>query len=60
MLTLEKISKMLSIGLLVWLVTAVILIISFDLYHGIFAFVFITIMYISGLTSVNMMKKYYK
>lgn len=60
MLTLEKLSKMISIGLLIWIIISITLIISFDLYRYIFLFIFTMLIFTSGLTIVNMMKKYYK
>jgi hypothetical protein len=60
MLNMEKIRKILAVTFLVWLVAAVVIVVSFDLYDSLFPFIIFTIMFQSGIIALYMNEKFLK
>lgn len=60
MLNIEKIRKAFTVAFLVWIVAAVVLVVSFDLYDSLLPFIVITIMFQSGIAGLYMNEKFLK
>lgn len=60
MLNIEKIRKVFTIAFLLWIIAAVVLVVSFDLYDSLFPFIIFTIMFQSGITALYMNEKFLK
>lgn len=60
LMNVEKIRKILAVTFLVWLVAAVVIVVSFDLYDRLFPFIILTIMFQSGIIALYMNEKFLK
>ena len=56
----NNIRKVLTITFLIWIVSAVVLVVVFDLYDNLFPFIFLTIMFLGGIIGLNMNEKLLK